>query len=143
MPAWLVAFSCKGRAVWMAAAFGHPSDPESVTDHALLGTIENAFVKGYGDVRNLRMLVEGTTDDFRDNYVAGYALYVYLDTWHDGSGTRVFQEPLQRFIEPPCSSTKQARKVSRWAQGSSRVWRTRCTTLWDGSCRTTSVVHGW
>ena len=95
-PAWLT----EGKAVWTAAAFGSAEDTEFVTDHVLVGTVEAAFVKGYGGEAKLRELVSGELEEYRDNYTAGYALYVFLDSWRtEAGGARLFQGRLQHFME--------------------------------------------
>lgn len=103
MPSWLV----EGRAVWTGGAFGHSSDERFVEGWASVGTIEAAFIKGYGDGNSLTKLIEGTIDDYRDNYVAGFALYVYLDTVAGPGGQPLFKERLQKFM-------KEARGVRKW-----------------------------
>ncbi len=94
IPAWLA----EGKAVWTGAAYGHSSDLEFIDDHALFGTVEGAMVKGYGGLGNLTKLIEGTVEDYRDNYVAGYALYLYLNTGEEG-GRPLFAERLRRYME--------------------------------------------
>ncbi len=103
LPAWLM----EGRAVWTGGAYGRAADEKFVEGYASIGTIEHAFIKGYGDLRNLVKLIEGSIDDYRDNYVAGYALYVYLDTRRSPSGRLLFHDRLQKFM-------KEARGVKRW-----------------------------
>ena len=94
MPAWIV----EGRAVWTGAAYGHSSDTQFVPNHVRIGTVESAFIKGYGGKKRLEQLITGTIDDYRDNYVAGYALWVYLDTWQV-DGKRVFQGQLRKWMD--------------------------------------------
>lgn len=77
IPAWLA----EGRAVWTGAAYAGAADERFVANHASFGTIEAAFIKGYGGLDKLTELVSGTIEDYRDNYTAGYALYVFLTTW--------------------------------------------------------------
>ncbi|MEW6071156.1 MAG: VOC family protein [Planctomycetota bacterium] len=94
MPAWLV----EGRAVWTGAAYGHSTDTGFVARHASFGTIEGTFIKGYGGLDKLTKLVDGTVEDYRDNYVAGYALYVYLNTWEE-DGRLLYHDRLQSYME--------------------------------------------
>lgn len=94
LPAWLL----EGRAVWTGAAYGHSSDPEFIDLHAQFGTVEAAFVKGYAGLQKLRELVDGTLEDYRDNYTAGYALYLYLGTWEQ-DGRRIYAPRLRSFLE--------------------------------------------
>jgi len=101
IPAWLV----EGKAVWTGAAYGHSSDDEFISNHATFGTIESAFIKGYGGLGKLEKLLDGTLEDYRDNYVAGYALYVYLTSW-EKNGERPYAE---RFLEYMRSARKDAK----------------------------------
>lgn len=94
LPAWL----SEGRAVWTGAAYGHSSDRGFLEDHVLPGTIDRAYIKGYGRPERLAELIEGDLEDYRDNYVAGYALYVYLDTWPPG-GEPLFHGRLQAYMK--------------------------------------------
>ncbi len=93
MPAWLA----EGRAVWTGGAFGWSGDEHFVEDHVSFGTVERTFIKGYGGRRNLERLISGTIDDYRDNYFAGYALYVYLATWEE-DGRRLFADRLEGYM---------------------------------------------
>lgn len=93
LPAWLM----EGRAVWTAAAYGSIQAEEFVQNHASFGTIEEAMRKGYGGEAKLKELIEGTIEDYRDNYPAGYALYVYLNTW-DVNGAPLFKNALRAFM---------------------------------------------
>jgi hypothetical protein len=95
MPAWLA----EGRAVWTADSYGPIEDEQFVANKASFGTIENAMRKGYGDSTKLEKLIEGTIDDYRDNYVAGYALWVYLKTWEEPEGKRVFEPRLEEYMK--------------------------------------------
>jgi hypothetical protein len=94
-PSWLA----EGKAVWTGGAFGHSSQRKFVENHVSFGTIESVFIKGYGGERKLRELVEGTMEDYRDNYSAGYALYVYLNTWVDEGGRLPFKGRLAEFMQ--------------------------------------------
>ena len=95
LPAWLA----EGKAVWTGGAYGASTAPEFVETYASIGTIEGAFVKGYGDPTKLAKLIDGTIDDYRDNYVAGNALYVYLRSRKDASGRLLFRDALRVFQE--------------------------------------------
>jgi hypothetical protein len=94
LPAWLA----EGRAVWTGAAYASTLDLGFSKRHASFGTIEDAFIKGYGDPTNLTHLVEGTLKEYRHNYPAGYALWMYLNTWEEG-GKRVFGPKLDGFLK--------------------------------------------
>jgi len=114
MPAWLV----EGKAVWTGAAFGNSWDAEFIPDHANFGTIEAAFIDGYGGGRKLRELIEGSIADYRDNYTAGYALYVYLSTWEE-DGRALFAEPLVRYMQSAANDRREpiARFEAHFADG--------------------------
>ncbi|HUR27947.1 MAG TPA: hypothetical protein VM509_07165, partial [Planctomycetota bacterium] len=100
IPAWLA----EGRAVWTGAAFARSDDETFVPRHASFGTIEAAFVKGYGALDKLEKLVSGKLEDYRDNYTAGYALYVYLATW-DPAQTPLYAAPLASYMKR-CANAK-------------------------------------
>ncbi|MEX1025101.1 MAG: hypothetical protein WD226_08490 [Planctomycetota bacterium] len=91
-PSWLV----EGKAVWTGAAYGSADDEVFALDHAIFGTVEAAFVAGFGNEAKLADLIRGEPEDYRDNYVAGYALYLYLHTW-EKDGVRLFAEALDAF----------------------------------------------
>lgn len=93
IPAWLA----EGKAVWTGAAYGHSAESTFVANHVSPGTIDAAMRKGYGGLDKLKELVEGKLEDYRDNYTAGYALYVFLDTWHEEGGPPLYRERLQKF----------------------------------------------
>jgi hypothetical protein len=77
IPAWLA----EGKAVWTGAAYGHSREREFVPTHAAFGTFTQVQNHGYGGAGMLRALIGGEPKDYRENYSAGYALYVYLHTW--------------------------------------------------------------
>lgn len=89
----------EGRAVWTGAAYGSIGDTEFVANHASFGTIDDARYRGYGGRDKLEELVSGTIKDYRDNYVAGYALYVYLNTWYDTPGKPLFKAQLDGYMK--------------------------------------------
>lgn len=93
IPSWL----SEGRAVWTAAAYGMDHDTEFVREHALFGTIDDARFRGYGARENLEKLVRGTIDDYRDNYVAGYALFVFLSSWGDDGAPPKYADALAKY----------------------------------------------
>lgn len=100
-PAWLT----EGKAVWTGSAFGRSDDEAFVANHGSIGTVEGVFVDGYGDAAKLAELIGGTLEDYRDNYSAGYALYLYLKT-REIDGVCIFAERLQSFMRE-CGSTKR------------------------------------
>jgi len=106
MPAWLL----EGRAVWTGAAYGTYLCKNFVPDHVMFGTIEGAYLKGYGSKAKLVPLIDGTLEEYRDNYVAGYALYVYLAFWKKDSRL-LFAERLDDFMK---GGRKAARNREAW-----------------------------
>jgi hypothetical protein len=102
IPAWLA----EGRAVWTGAAFARASDERFVERHVSFGTIEAAFIKGYGGALKLGKLVAGEPEDYRDNYSAGYALFVYLSTW-DPAGRALFAPALAEYMRR-CAKSRLA-----------------------------------
>ncbi len=95
IPSWLA----EGRAVWTGAAYANIEDTGFVANHASFGTIDDARYRGYGGRDKLADLVAGTIEDYRDNYVAGYALYVYLNTWYDTPGKPLYRAQLERYMK--------------------------------------------
>ena len=94
LPSWLM----EGKAVWTGAAYGAMSETTFIPNHINFGTIENAMRKGYGGKDKLVELIEGTIDDYRDNYVAGYALFAYLNSWKE-NGRPLFADALVQYQE--------------------------------------------
>ena len=94
IPAWLA----EGRAVWTQNAYAHTNAKSFVEPHARFGTVERAYLQGYGGDTKLKTLIDGTLTEYRDNYFAGYALYTYLASWED-KGKRVYAERLRRFSQ--------------------------------------------
>jgi len=92
IPAWLA----EGRAVWTQNAYTHTEARKFVEPHARIGTVERALLHGYGGEANLKKLIDGTLADYRDNYFAGYALYVYLSSW-ETNGKPLYASPLKAF----------------------------------------------
>lgn len=92
-PAWL----SEGKAVHTGAAFVSSEDATFADDFADFGALQSAWIKGYGGEERLGRLVEGTLEDYRDNYVAGYALYIYLTTW-EVDGRALFRANLRTFM---------------------------------------------
>ena len=81
--------------MWTASAYGHASDREFVPRFASFGALSSVLGDGYGNVATLEKLVAGAPHDYRENYSAGYALYVYLSTWiAEGAAPGSGREPL-------------------------------------------------
>ncbi len=94
MPSWLA----EGKAVFTGGAYGHSTDEEFVEDHISFGTVESAWMKGYGGEKKLQELIESEIEDYRDNYIAGYALYVYLKLWEEG-GRQLYAGKLEPYMQ--------------------------------------------
>ena len=101
LPGWL----SEGRAVWTGAAYGPSTATEFVPDFVSFGSVEAAFLKGYGGQANLEKLIEGTIEDYRDNYTAGYALWVYLSMWKE-DGKLLFADRLQAYMKSLSSADR-------------------------------------
>lgn len=98
LPAW----AAEGRAVWTGGAYG-PDEQESFTEwHASFGAVSEAYRAGYGGVEKLTKLVNGTIDDYRDNYSAGHALWIFLWSWETAE-KRLYRARFDRFARgaPP------------------------------------------
>jgi hypothetical protein len=93
-PAWL----SEGKAVWTGGSYSASSDTSFVERAISFGTVEGAWIKGYGGLAKLRTLLDGSLEDYRDNYVAGYALYVYLKLW-EVSGRPLFAARLDEYMK--------------------------------------------
>jgi hypothetical protein len=74
-PAWLT----EGHAVWTAASYAKMADEHCIDGFLDVGSCLGAG--NYGQAERLRHLIEGTIEDYRDNYAAGCALYMFLRTW--------------------------------------------------------------
>ena len=94
LPRWL----SEGRAVWAAGAYAHSSDEETVEAFGDFARMEAAFRGGFGRPDLLQALIEGTLGDGRHDYVAGFALYLYLETWEDEEGRAPYRERLAELM---------------------------------------------
>ncbi len=97
LPGWL----SEGRASWTAGAYGSMHDKEFVANHCSFGTMESTWRMGYGGEAKLRELVDGSLEEYRDNYTAGYALFMFLNTWsgEEEGGEQLFHDRLQKFMQ--------------------------------------------
>lgn len=108
IPSWAV----EGRASWTGGAYGFAAQLEFVDGHMSFGTVERAFIKGYGGEENFTKLLKGTIDDYRDNYTAGYALWVYLKYWNESDGAPpLFADRLPAWFET-CAKGQGANPVA-------------------------------
>ncbi|MFT7668095.1 MAG: hypothetical protein ACI8X5_000782 [Planctomycetota bacterium] len=94
-PAWLA----EGKAVWTGGSFESSYSEEFVESHIEFGTVESAWIKGYGAEEKLQELIEGEIEEYRDNYVAGYALFVFLKLWREEDGSEPYSGNLERYME--------------------------------------------
>ncbi|QDV06956.1 hypothetical protein Poly30_24740 [Planctomycetes bacterium Poly30] len=81
IPAWLA----EGRAVWTGGAYARIEDHSFVDDYASHGTLISVVNRGLSSPRTLTNILSGTPGDYRQNYSAGNALYVFLSTWFPGN----------------------------------------------------------
>ncbi len=77
LPGWLG----EGRASWTGGAYGSMKEKNFVPNHCSFGTQGGTIGLGYGRQEEFEKLVAGTMEEYRDNYTAGYSLFVYLNTW--------------------------------------------------------------
>ena len=96
--AFVPSFAVEGRAVWTADSYGMIEDDNFRTNKLSLKACTDAFMSGYGNPRNLKKLIEGTIDDYRDNYTAGYALFAYLASWSEG-GEPLYAGRLDQYLQ--------------------------------------------
>ncbi|MHC5052038.1 MAG: hypothetical protein ACYTGK_15675, partial [Planctomycetota bacterium] len=77
LPSWIL----EGRAVHTAACTLWPRSDKLDERAVSWGSLWHASYKGYGRARKLKELIEGTIEDYRDNYAAGYSLWIYLSRY--------------------------------------------------------------
>lgn len=92
MPGWLA----EGRAVWTGGAYGNITDDVFVESYASFGALSDTFWRGRGSLEYLQKLLTGTMEDYRDNYTAGHALWVYLFSWSPDN--KIFRPQLQKYM---------------------------------------------
>ncbi|MDP6962549.1 MAG: hypothetical protein QGF46_00105, partial [Planctomycetota bacterium] len=95
LPAWLA----EGKAVWTGGNYGLMTDESFVDDYVNFGTMFGVYQDGYGRLNNLSDLISGEIEEYRDNYSAGYALYVYLKLWtgFEEGGQKLFASQFQKY----------------------------------------------
>ena len=101
MPGWAV----EGRASWTGAAYGWAGDTEFVEDFATGGSMHDSLVRGYKGEGNLKDILDGQNDRYRDNYTFGYAMWVFLNSW-EIRGKRVFEPVVEEWMLG-CAKPKQ------------------------------------
>ena len=74
LPTWL----SEGQAVYTQTCLRRPHDTVLDERRVSLPRIIKASNSGYTRIHQFRKLIQGEPDDARDNYAAGYALYLYL-----------------------------------------------------------------
>lgn len=109
MPAWL----CEGRAVWTSHAFQRTTAKRFATIHAHPDPIDRAYRRYFGYEEELTTLIEGELADPRDNYSAGYALFVYL-RFHTKNGRAVFADALDRYMRSFGKRVPPLRRFTRY-----------------------------
>jgi len=77
LPSWLL----EGRAVHTGTCTLWPRSDKLDERAVSWGSFWQANYKGYGRTKKLRELIEGTIEDYRDNYPAGYSLWIYLSRY--------------------------------------------------------------
>jgi len=97
LPGWLV----EGRAVHTAACSAWVRAPK--LDEALVsfGSIAKAWDDGYWSADALKKLIAGEPEDYRHNYSAGYALWVYLTRRRAGAYGPKVEPYLESFRDQP------------------------------------------
>ena len=93
MPGWAV----EGRASWTGAAYGWSADTEFVEDFATGGSMHESLVRGYTGEGNLKDILNGENERYRDNYTFGYAMWVFITTW-EIRGKRVFEPKVEEWM---------------------------------------------
>ena len=91
LPGWL----SEGRASWTAGAYGSMKEKNFVPNHCSFGTQGGTIGLGYGRLDEFEKLISGTIDEYRDNYTAGYSLFVYLNTWNGSEDVDLTEEELE------------------------------------------------
>lgn len=100
LPAWML----EGRAVFTQESYARTADTEFVEDYADYRRIEGTWIKGYGQEPTLRKLLTGDLEDYRDNYEAGYALFLYLFTYREG-GEALYRGALPAYFAASAKPT--------------------------------------
>ncbi|MEE9127337.1 MAG: hypothetical protein V3U11_09365, partial [Planctomycetota bacterium] len=111
---WLV----EGKAVWTGGGYGRAEETDFLPRLLQTRGPVDAYLKGYGRTDQLRKLIEGTIDDYRDNYSAGYALWVYLWTWK-ANGKPLYKSRLGHYMSQGRAGQKKklAWFVTHFADG--------------------------
>ncbi len=97
MAGWLV----EGRAVHTAACSLWARAEKLDERVAAFGRISKAWDDGYHNKNTLRKLIEGQPEDYRHNYSAGYALWIYLTRRRAGQYAKQVEPYLKSFRMKP------------------------------------------
>jgi hypothetical protein len=85
----------EGHAQWTAASYAMTADATFVEDTLDVHPAAMTFYKGYGEREKFGKLLQGTIEDYRDNYDAGCSLYTFLRSFP--LGTAKYRDQLARF----------------------------------------------
>lgn len=91
LPGWL----SEGRASWTAGAYGSMKETNFVPNHCSFGTQGGTIGLGYGRLEEFEKLISGTIEEYRDNYTAGYSLFVYLNTWSGSEDVDLTEQEME------------------------------------------------
>ena len=93
LPGWLA----EGKAEWTSGAYAHIGEKEFAMDYANLAAIQKTYYDRYNVSDRLEKLVSNNPPEYRDNYTAGHALYVYLRSWRGQDGKHLYEDALVKF----------------------------------------------
>lgn len=91
LPAW----AAEGRAVWTGGAFANPEDERFITMYGSHDAMSETHRRGVTD-EYVGKLIDGTIEEYRDNYTAGHALWVYLWSWEPDK--QIFQAQIPKYL---------------------------------------------
>ncbi|HEX5052562.1 MAG TPA: hypothetical protein VFZ65_12375 [Planctomycetota bacterium] len=74
----------EGHAQWTAGHYAQTADTTFVEDYLDKGPPATTYYKGYGGKDKFEKLLDGSIEDYRDNYFAGYSLYAFLRSYPPG-----------------------------------------------------------
>ncbi len=103
----------EGHAQWTAGHYGKTTDTDFVDDYLDIGPPAHSFYKGYADREAFTKLLQGTIEEYRDNYFAGYSLYAFLRSFPPKAPK--FRDALARY-----------EKTARAGQKDPVGWFTQC-----------------
>ncbi|TAH39409.1 MAG: hypothetical protein EYC70_01090 [Planctomycetota bacterium] len=128
-PGWLA----EGRACWTGAAYNTEDDTQFIGDYLAAGSFAGTFNLGYGDPGKLRTLLDGSLEEYRDNYTAGTALWSYLYQAKDSDFTpreEEEEEKKKKVRYQPMNVHLYRSRLEQFmrnpAQGGAVAWFERC-----------------